>query len=628
MHITQFAVYNYKSFAETPMIDLTHGINVVTGQNNTGKTALLESLALSPNTPAVPHRSLKNMATRDAQIDQASRIAVSVVLSNREFLSALSNLNVLIPLPKVGQAFGTDTYVDDSPGSLDFFRKWFFSQPTYTLRLVLQMAPGTAAVWYANQFPSFGLYEPPAQPARRVSCNVKPDHSTELADQYPVAGHGPDLGVLAAQRIPRFVYRFTAERFNMGVSEFGSQILLQPRATNLPEVLGVLQSNRPAFDNFVRIVRDVLPQVGDITVRPEGNRQKILVWAASAYEAAREDLAVGLNESGTGIGQVLAILYVVLTSHDSQVILIDEPQSFLHPGAARKLVEVLKQHPEHQYIIATHSPTIITAAKPEKILLVIHDDFASNVHVLESSDAAGLRKYLDEIGASFADVYGADNILWVEGFTEEKCYPIMVERLLKRSLMGTVIKAVIATDDFRAKHGERFFDIYHRLSTAQSLIPVPVGFLFDDEGRSKMQKDELQRRAKAVLQRAGKPTKDDVVRFTRRRMYENYLLDTPALTAVLNSTDGHTKTISEGDVRGYIASCSIDPSYFTPLEPSRGIEWIHAANVLEGLFRSLAGMEYLKTRHSVELTEWLVTHDPEKLSDVAHLIREALGWSN
>jgi len=56
---------------------------------------------------------------------------------------------------------------------------------------------------------------------------------------------------------------------------------------------------------------------------------------------------VPLSESGTGVGQVLAILYVVFTSEYPRTIVIDEPQSFLHPGAVRKLFEARRvQVPE------------------------------------------------------------------------------------------------------------------------------------------------------------------------------------------------------------------------------------------------------------------------------------------
>lgn len=48
--------------------------------------------------------------------------------------------------------------------------------------------------------------------------------------------------------------------------------------------------------------------------------------------------------------------------------------------------------------------------------------------------------------------------------------------------------------------------------------------------------------------------------------------------------------------------------------------------MLKDLFWSVAGLEFRKTTHSIELTEWLIANAPEKLDDVADLLRDALGW--
>jgi len=138
--------------------------------------------------------------------------------------------------------------------------------------------------------------------------------------------------------------------------------------------------------------------------------------------------------------------------------------------------------------------------------------------------------------------------------------------------MGKVVKAVIATGDFEGQHAEKFLEIYNRLSGAQSLIPPAVAFLFDDEGRTETEKK--------ILERLGK----DLVRFTKRRMYENYLLDTQAIAAVLNTTEGHTKQISDTDIQGLIDRCLDDPKYFRPLDKNRGVDWIRADVVLRDLF--------------------------------------------
>jgi predicted ATPase len=77
-----------------------------------------------------------------------------------------------------------------------------------------------------------------------------------------------------------------------------------------------------------------------------------------------------LSECGTGIGQVLAMLYVVLTAEVPRTIIIDEPQSFLHPGAIRKLLDILKGYPQHQFIVSTHSSVVATASNPKTLLLL------------------------------------------------------------------------------------------------------------------------------------------------------------------------------------------------------------------------------------------------------------------
>ena len=144
-----------------------------------------------------------------------------------------------------------------------------------------------------------------------------------------------------------------------------------------------------------------------------------------------------LEHSGSGIGQVLAILYVVLTSNHSRTVLIDEPQSFLHPGAARKLIELLRaEFPQHQFVVSTHSPSVINAADPDAILLARNDQTTSTLDQVDMKQASAVRGYLAEVGASLADVYGADRILWVEGPTEEACFPKVLRIILGEGLGG------------------------------------------------------------------------------------------------------------------------------------------------------------------------------------------------
>ena len=65
----------------------------------------------------------------------------------------------------------------------------------------------------------------------------------------------------------------------------------------------------------------ILPDVEQVTIRQiERNRGEIMVWPASSG-AERDDLAMSLAESGTGVGQIIALLYVVMTSQPSVILL-------------------------------------------------------------------------------------------------------------------------------------------------------------------------------------------------------------------------------------------------------------------------------------------------------------------
>lgn len=114
---------------------------------------------------------------------------------------------------------------------------------------------------------------------------------------------------------------------------------------------------------------------------------------------------------------------------------------FLHPGAVRKLIEILRQHPQHQFIITTHSPTAVTAAGPETLLLLRLREAETTIEQLNVSQAENLQVFLAEIGARLSDVFGADYILWVEGRTEEECFPKIVHRW-GRPVLGTAIVGV------------------------------------------------------------------------------------------------------------------------------------------------------------------------------------------
>lgn len=612
MRVVEFQVSNYKSLRDTQRIGFTAGFNVVVGRNNAGKTALVEALELRFGNK--PHQSLATRPRPTMPITGHSAIEVLFTMSRDELHDLVGTLAPVISLP---------TREGYQQGAFENFLFRYAGESTFELSALFEDGQPTEA-----ELKGLG----PSVSVRRTSGSVfieldAEHHPTRESGGTSSAPGGDTLPIRLAQAIRDRVYAFRAERLNVGEIGSGFDQVLQPDASNLARVLNHLQANTSRFRRFNDAVKSILPDITQITVKTtEQNTVRILVWTIDP-ETEREDLAMPLAESGTGIGQVLAILAVILTSEYPRVILIDEPQSFLHPGAVRKLFEVMRREVrhDHQYIVTTHSSTAVTAADPTTILLVRKSGAESTIERINPDESDQMRLFLAEIGARLGDVFGADDISWVEGQTEERCFPLILRRVTDTALLGTEIIGVRATGELEGKQARAAFEIYARLISGRGLLPPAVGFIFDREGRSDKDQQDLRR------QGGGQ------VHFLPRRLYENYLLNPTAIASVANSikefSDG--PQIEPSQVENWLESKRWLPRYFdeVPDEQHRTDEFwrrdVHGAKLLADLFTDLSGkrVPYEKVAYGVALTEWLLEHSPADLKEVAALLSGVLKTS-
>lgn len=356
MLISKVQVLNYKSFRDSGWIELRSGINIITGQNSAGKTALLEALAL--NFQNVPHRSISILPTPFSlpKAQSQTNFSLSFTKNERQSILAQIPLPYLIPTPSA----------ISSNEALQLFQIWLDKPED---EMLSASTFGDSAIFWEifDKKSAFGLYEANIPLNYNDACQhiqTQRDATGDLVNQ------GTANQVLAGNSFTTFlgisqqrIYRFLAERLNVGSCGRTYNHELLPNASNLPEALGILQGKNPElFELFNEYVSIIFPQIKQISIL-QGAAIEIKVWHISP-STFRDDLSFSLSACGTGVGQVLSILFVILTAQFPRVIIIDEPQSFLHPGAAKKLIEIFKElgkngrFPEHQYIISTHSPTI------------------------------------------------------------------------------------------------------------------------------------------------------------------------------------------------------------------------------------------------------------------------------
>jgi hypothetical protein len=606
--IQSFRVANYKSYLDSNELKLSPGFNLIVGQNNVGKTALVEALSL--HAAYNPHRSLKTVPTRQTPLLADGIVKHVFALTRDEGWTLLRELGSPLYLTRAVSEDQADTLTrvtNEIQNGAVLASEFSLANQ----RFVSVHFAGTNTASGAN--------------TSVIQCTLRKDGlpGFEAAGQTNLDGSG-SVSLHLANKMKDRLYAFKAERLNISESPHGNQTYLNPDARNLPQVLSFLQTSNPdQWDLFLLYVRSVLPQVSEITVPDkDGNNVQINVWSIPA-KTQRADLAIPLAHSGTGIGQVLAILYVILTADTPQTVIIDEPQSFLHPGAVRKLFDILRLY-QHQYVVVTHSPTVVDAASPPTLFLIRSKDGESAVSTLSAADADDLRTFLGEIGARPSDVFGSDRVLWVEGRTEETAFPVIMASHPEIRMGATAILAVRHTSDFQKRDAKAAVDIYRRLSAGPTLMPPTVGFVFDRELLTPSEIEDLKRETGGA------------VAFTQRRMFENYLLNPEAITVVINSINGFAPTpVTTEAVRSWMTEHRWDKEFFNelPPEPMRSAAtWqrdVNGGQFLQRLFSELSEkrVEYDKPRHGLALTTWMCNnaiHDfDEIVAVVSYLLQVA-----
>ena len=495
MKISRIKLQNFKSFRESPWIGLSPSRTVVVGQNNSGKTALLQALRFgdNANAPRGPRAVPPPAGLR-------SLFHADIVVDGRTLEDALkaSMQQVYVPLP--------------TPGDNAAFLQSIWANPALTVKV--KSSPGTQLL--PAESPSHGIPFDGHDGTGNLVQFVREQ------EQFQIFGNRSDdtLPTIVDGLRHHHVYVFDPERLKIGSCAAQETSHLDSSARNLPAVLATMSRNPATWQVFNRHVSEVFPSVKAVTVSTLGSEIAVYIWQNDP-ETASNDYAVLLQDSGTGLAQVISILYVAMTRTDN-VIAIDEPNSFLHPGAAKKLMNILKYYDKNQYIISTHSPELIKVFDPDLLLAVTWRDGESHVERLDRDSIDDLEAVLSDLGCELADLFAADRVVWCEGMTEARVFPL-IARACGLNITTTAFLELRATGDLESRKidAQAVLDIYARLSVGPSLLPRSTVFNLDREERRQIEIDDLVRRSKGRI------------KFLPARTVENFLIDADAIAAVL-----------------------------------------------------------------------------------------------
>lgn len=137
------------------------------------------------------------------------------------------------------------------------------------------------------------------------------------------------------------------------------------------------------------------------------------------YTGKISDKNFNYSEAFAGSGEFSVIMLVtkIMRAESHSLILLDEPEVSLHPGAQEKFLEFLanqvKRH-KHQVILTTHSPALIRGLPPEAIKVLSIDKTSSKV-VLHSQHSSTDEAFI-EIGE---DIHNKKTVLVEDALAAE-----------------------------------------------------------------------------------------------------------------------------------------------------------------------------------------------------------------
>ena len=422
IYISQVHLKNYRRFHDAVIPLRPHSILI--GENNAGKTSLLELLdfLLNPS-----RRGLFIADTNLSHGMETETVPIEVTLT-------------LSPWP--GEQFESvergilDPHVDIYGGGrervlLKLVHQFDLEQGTTRTRIRFIKADGEDDGGFSlakrNDIPFFTIA------AMR-------DPSRELGERRGTWARL--MGMLEIEQSKRDEVRALGE-------EIGSKVL--------ETVLG-----DRTFEEAKRVLSDVI----GAALWPEGQGDLSFSATPADYRdllrsleilvknpGDKESMSILSQGDGTQSMAVAALLlsYVVALGYNDPKVAIEEPESHLHPHAVRSLTRYLGSL-QHQTIISTHSTFVTDVADPEEIILLKRRGARSIAQTIKPGHFTQAEKLqlARHIHGATSEFFFAKAVVLVEGASEVSTLPIFAKALgIELDRLGISVIPVQGHHNFR-----------------------------------------------------------------------------------------------------------------------------------------------------------------------------------
>jgi putative ATP-dependent endonuclease of OLD family len=455
MHISNIKLWNFRKFGTDTEIttdsepslnlNLTTGLNVIIGENDSGKTAIIDAIKLV----------LKTHSYEYIRVD------------DQDFHNSTSRFIIEL------------TFTGLAPSEAKNFTEWL----------------------------GWTVTETTTEPYLKVTYDVKRQGGRILPSDISagVNSDGSQLTAEAREYLKATYLKPLRDAENELIAKRSSrlsQILLGDSAFKgkedsheLVKIFDILNDNLERYFKG-EVEYTICNEKGEKqTIRPQEGKiikDKIDSYIKSFYginyetefeatpndiKSILEKLTVSLkNEPNPGLGTLNRLFMAVELLHLSKTNwngirlgLVEELEAHLHPQAQMQVIESLQKQESIQLILTTHSPNLASKVKLKNLIICNNGNafsMGSDYTKLEPDDYKFLEKFLD---TTKANLFFAKGVILVEGWAEEILIPSIARKIGINLTEKGVSIVNIGNLAFK-----RYSKIFLRKSIPDMTIPVSV----------------------------------------------------------------------------------------------------------------------------------------------------------
>jgi AAA domain, putative AbiEii toxin, Type IV TA system len=169
-------------------------------------------------------------------------------------------------------------------------------------------------------------------------------------------------------------------------------------------VVTMWDRDREHYEELKQILID-LGVVHEVAVKvykdptADGEAGKQQDFAAVLFDGVN----LGFQSDGT---LRVAEIIVKLLQPDVSCLLVEEPETAVHPGLLAKLLALFDAYSlDRQIVVSTHSPEVVNWCSPQDVRLVVRENGVTRAHPLESGDLESVMRHLQDDGTLADFVY-------------------------------------------------------------------------------------------------------------------------------------------------------------------------------------------------------------------------------